>query len=165
MLIESLFFRRVVLQVLMNITARGLQQPAERLWTRTSEHALQAYAEYTARHLKGGVSEQLLQRLNSEAYRAGLRLRRLLCIRSRQRAERTIVGLYRNIGITMGFNDSGQLCFHRCFFSRYYTPGVCRAASALDDGIIRGVLGQQPGTLQFSQRITEGNYCCRAALV
>lgn len=161
-MVNSSLFCRIQLQLLMNLTARAIGQPTKRLWTRSNAHALQAYAEYTCHHLSSGVDEPLLRRMNSEAYHMGRMLRRLLFIRNRAAAERLIIALYRNIGINLSFSDRQQICFRSCYFSRFYSPAVCLAASALDDGIIRGLTGQSASRLSFTQRITEGCNCCRA---
>ena len=161
-LVNSSLFRRVELQLLMNLTARAINQPSKRLWTQSNAKALLAYAEYTSTHLRTGVDKPLLQRMNSEAYRMGRMLRRLFIVRNRASAERLIIALYRNIGISLSFADSQRLCFHRCHFSSYYTPAVCAAASALDDGIIRGLTGQSTSHLCFTQRISDGCSCCEA---
>lgn len=155
---------RIELQLLMNLTARALQQPAERIWTLSGADALRAYADYTSRHLQGGVSEQLWQRMNSEAYRMGCRLRRLCLLRHKTTAQRMVVWLYQHIGIDVRFVHDDELCFYDCYFSRFYTPAVCRAASALDDGIIRGIIGMADGRLHFSHRLTEGCNCCKATI-
>ena len=161
-MVNSSLFRRIELQLLMNLTARALGQHPERLWTRSNARALQAYAEFTSHHLRTGADAQLLQRMNDEAYHIGCMLRRLFFIRNNVAAKRLIVALYRNIGISLSFTDSQHLCFHHCYFSACYTPTVCLAASALDDGIIRGITGRPTGHLCFAQRITEGRNCCKA---
>lgn len=162
-MINSTLFRRIQLQMLMNLTARALGQPPLRLWTHSNDDALRAYAEYTCRHLRKGADEALLRRMNDEAYKTGYRLRRLFFVRKTAAAQRLVMALYRNICIDLSFSDSQTLCFRNCYFSRYYTPSVCLAASALDDGIIRGITGQTTSRLHFSQRITEGCNCCQAS--
>ena len=162
-MINSTLFPRIQLQMLMNLTARALGQPPLRLWTRSNDDALRVYAEYTCRHLRKGTDEALLRRMNDEAYKTGRRLRHLFFVRKTAAAQRLVVALYRNICIDLSFSDSRSLCFRSCYFSRYYTPAVCLAASALDDGIIRGILGQTTSRLRFSQRITEGCKSCQAS--
>lgn len=160
--INNSLFRRIELQQVMNLTARAFGQPACRIWTLPCDEALAFYADYTRDNLCGGVDEELLQRMNNEAYRMGRRLRRIFFLRSQKRMEELVVVLYRHIGIELEGHIPGLLCFRRCFFSRYYTPEVCLAASALDDGIIRGLSGC--GSLEFQQRITEGCGCCVATV-
>lgn len=160
MLTDSNLFRRVQLQLLMNLTARAFGRKPLRIWTLPCGEALHVYAAYTRDLLLTEPDEVLLGRMNEEAYSMGRRLRRLFRIKSQAAAERLVVQLYRNIGICLEGHIPGQLCFRRCFFSRYYTPAVCKAASALDDGIVRGLSGCGP--LHFEQRITEGCSCCLA---
>ena len=161
-MVNSSFFRRIELQLLMNLTAKAFQKPPERLWTLKNDAALEAYAMFTCNHLKAGTDAHLLQRMNDEAYHMGSLLRRLFFIRNRSAAEHLIVALYRNIGINLSFSNSHHVCFHNCYFCRHYTPAVCLAASALDDGIIRGLTREPNSRLRFSQRITEGCDCCKA---
>ena len=161
-MVNSSLFRRIEMQLLMNLTAKAFQKPPERLWTHKNDAALEAYAKFTCDHLEAGADALLLQRMNNEAYHMGRLLRRLFFIRNRSAAEHLIVALYRNIGINLSFSNSHHVCFHSCFFSRHYTPAVCLAASALDDGIIRGLTGEPNSRLCFTQRITEGCDCCKA---
>ena len=164
-MVNSSLFRRIELQMLMNLTAHALGQKSKRIWTLTNAEALKTYAEYTSSNLQAGASQALLERMNSEAYKMGRLLRCLFFISNETRAQRFIVALYHNIGIRLSFESSRQLCFHSCYFSRFYTPQACKAASALDDGIIRGILGLRSEHLHFSQRITEGCKQCRAQLI
>lgn len=181
-MLSNSLFRRFELQVLMNLTARAFRQPSKRVWTLPNDSALRVYAEYTSSQLKSAADEELLQRMNDEAFRLGRRLRRVCLIRNQSAARRFIVALYRNIGIDLVFTDS--LPAHgvqssagaahrsssgvqslgvrvgRCFFCSYYTPQVCLAVSALDDGIIRGLTGM--GRMHFLQCITEGHDHCIA---
>lgn len=163
MLENSALFRRIELQQLMNLTARSFGQPSRTVWMLRPDEALRVYAEYTRDFLQGRASdEQLLKRMNEEAYRMGRRLRRLFRLKKPADVERFTIQLYKNIGIQLEGHIPGRLCFRRCFFSQYYTPAQCLAASALDDGIIRGLSGS--GHLEFQQRITEGCACCLATV-
>lgn len=158
---DSPLFRRIELQLLMNLTARAFGKPAKRIWTHPNDEALRIYAEYTRDHLQHtGVDEQLLRRMNEEAYRMGCRLRRWFHLRRQADIECFVIQIYRHIGIELEGHVPGCLCFRQCFFSTYYTPDICLAASALDDGIIRGLNGE--GRLIFQQRITEGCKYCKA---
>ena len=161
-MVNSSLFRRIELQLLMNLTAHALGQKPKRIWTLPNAEALRGYAEYTSSNLQAGADEALLERMHTEAYKMGRLLRRLFLINNEARAQQLIVALYHNIGIKLSFESSRQLCFHSCYFSRFYTPQACKAASALDDGIIRGILGLESEHLHFSQRITEGCKCCKA---
>ena len=160
MLINNPLFRRIELQQLMNLTARAFGKRPRRIWTLPNDEALRVYAEYTRDNLRDGVDGQLLERMNKEAYKMGRLLRKLFFLRKQASIEQFTIALYRNIGIQLDGHIPGQLCFRKCFFSQYYTPDICLAASALDDGIIRGLSGS--GRLVFQQRITEGCEYCRA---
>ena len=164
-MVNSSLFRRIELQMLMNLTARALGQKPKRIWTLSNAEALRAYAEYTCSNLQADADETMFERMNTEAYKMGRLLRQLFLISNATSAQRLIIALYRNIGIQLSFCGSQHLCFHSCYFSRFYTPQACKAASALDDGIIRGILGLRSEHLHFSQRITEGCKQCRAQLI
>lgn len=163
--LRSALFCKIELQLLMNLTTRAFCQPSVRIWTYSNEEALRIYCEYTSNVLRTGVDDELLIRMNTEAYRMGHSLRRFFCIRKHVSAERFVVALYHNIGINLIFKNAQHLCFRRCYFSYYYTPAVCLAASSLDDGIIRGLFGLPFSRLHFLQRITEGCPCCEAVLL
>lgn len=160
MLINTGLFRRIEIQLLMNLTARAIGKPASRTWTRNNDEALKAYAEFSRDNLQGTVNQQILQQMNQEAFKAGRMLRKLMCLGKQDSIERVAIALYQNIGIELEGHLPGQLCFRRCYFSHFYTPQLCQAASALDDGILRGLAGN--GRLTFQQRITEGCQCCLA---
>ena len=64
-------FRRVVLQQLMNLTARAFGCKGKRVWTLPAHQALHTYAEFTQRQLQTPPSDELLQRMSDEACRRG----------------------------------------------------------------------------------------------
>ncbi len=164
-MVNSTLFQRLELQLLMNLTAKALGEKPRRIWTLPNSEALRVYAEYTGSRLRNGADKTTFQRMNSEALKLGRLLRRLFFVRSEAAAQRLLVTLYRNIGINLSFSNSQQLCFYCCYFSHHYTPAACLSASALDDGIIRGITGQTAGQLSFFQRITEGCPYCKASLI
>ena len=128
-MVNSSLFRRIELQLLMNLTAHALDQKPKRIWTLPNAKALRVYADFTSSNLQAGADEPLLERMHTEAYKMGRLLRRLFLINNEARAQQLIVALYRNIGIKLSFESSRQLCFHSCYFSRFYTPQACKAAS------------------------------------
>lgn len=162
--LHTALFRRIEIQLLTNLTARALRQKPRRTWTLPNDEALHAYAVFTRDQLQQSPpDDELLRRMTAEACTMGRRLRRVFFLRRQRDIEQFVVALYRGIGITLEGQLPGTLCFRRCFFSRYYTPEVCLAASALDEGIMRGLTGG--GRLRFEQRITEGCACCRATFL
>ena len=73
-----------------------------------------------------------------------------------------IAYLYAAIGIGVTGTVPGELTFHRCYFSKRYTPELCAFMSAFDSGFVSGLCGG--GTLTFDTRITEGAPCCHAIM-
>lgn len=159
-IVNSQWFRRIELQQLMNLTARAFGVAPIRLWPLPCDEALRVYAAFTRNNLQQGVDRRLLQRMGEEACKMGRLLRLGFCVRHQTDVEQLTTALYRHIGIQLEGHIPGELCFRRCFFSQYYTPETCLAASALDEGIMRGLTGN--GKLTFQQRITEGCACCKA---
>ncbi len=160
MLINTSLFTRIEIQLLMNLTARAIGKPACRIWTLHNDEALKVYAEFTRDNLQGTVNQQVLQQMHQEACKTGRMLRKLMRLSNQADVERVTIALYRNIGIKLEGHLPGQLRFRHCYFSQYYTPQLCLAASALDDGIMRGLAGD--GRLTFQQRITQGCQYCLA---
>lgn len=162
--LQTALFRRIEIQLLTNLTARALRQKPRRTWTLPNDEALHAYAVFTRDQLQQSPpDDELLGRMTAEACTMGRLLRHVFFLRRQRDIEQFVVALYRGIGITLEGQLPGTLCFRRCFFSSYYTPAVCLAASALDEGIMRGLAGG--GRLRFEQRITEGCACCRATFL
>ena len=46
--------------------------------------------------------------------------------------------LYSAIKIDFRAESNGEVTVPRCFFSRHYTPEICRLVSALDEGLAEG---------------------------
>ena len=70
--------------------------------------------------------------------------------------------IYRILNIDFKGSIDGSIIIRRCFFSSYYSGDVCRVISSLDEGLMEELSG---GSFRFSQRITEGEECCRARLI
>lgn len=151
--------RRLQLQLLMNLVARSAGKKCPCLLGKSSGKGLELFACYSAQHLEDiGIQKQLYQ----ESYRLGTLLRRVLNIKTEEQLTRTVLLLYGNIHIDMQGLLPGEVCVKQCYFSSYYTPGLCRIASQMDAGIISGLASG--GELSFSQRITEGHKQCKAIL-
>ena len=69
--------------------------------------------------------------------------------------------LYRVIGIDFQGTGEGEMIINHCFFSKLYSSQVCQVISSLDQGVFVGLSGGRQ--LVFSQRITEGQPCCKAS--
>lgn len=161
--LHTSLFRRIEIQQLMNLTARALRQKPKHTWTLPNEEALRLYAAFTRDQLPACPDEELLQRMTAEAYKMGRLLRRVFLLSQQADIQQFAIAIYQGVGITLEGHLPGTLRFRRCFFSQYYTPEVCLAASALDEGIMSGLAGG--GRLHFQQRITEGCTCCKATFL
>lgn len=146
------------IRILMNTTARAFGVPERRLRTWSPETALRRYTAFSVKCMKRGGADP--ERLYREAYRTGVRVRRLTGFTDQKDLERLIFYLYRNIGILMSGHLPGEVKVSSCWFSCLYTPEQCALMSGMDSGITAGLLGG--GRLRFSERITEGCGCCRA---
>ena len=162
------FVKKNALQELFDSTALAFQCKPPRIKGLSLEEGLIAYALFTKKEteksLQQGKDLDLLKNhLYQNAYQLGQRLRKILRITALSDA--MIMGriLYRMLGIDFQGTAQGEVTIHRCFFSGFYSPPICRVISSLDQGILAGLSGG--GQLFFSQRITEGGKCCKARLV
>lgn len=155
---------RLELQLLMDLTAAAFAQRSLRVWTRPHREALAVYAACTRDWMTGTAIPP--DALRSDMYRRSRRLGRLLraftFFLTDAGHARLVFALYKGIGIDLRGTLPGDIRVQSCFFSQYYTPGMCALISAMDDGMMSGIMGG--GTLTFTQRITEGCGCCRACL-
>jgi hypothetical protein len=104
--------------------------------------------------------ELVKRRLLDGAFRLGQELRHELRISSAKDAMTAARILYKTLKMDFRGNGLGDIVIRKCFFSRLYSPEVCRLMSSVDAGILAGLIGG--GTLDFTQRLTEGYGCCRA---
>lgn len=149
---------RLLLQILMDTTAKGFGVRPVRVLGSSAQDGLTAYALFTKECMeKHRVPAKRLYRVS---YRLGARLRRITGFTAVSDCRSLVFFLYRHIGITMTGCLPGEICMSRCFFSSVYSPTQCRYISAMDHGIIAGICGG--GTLNFQRRITEGCGCCSA---
>ncbi len=161
------FVRKALLRELLRATAAGFSCPVPGSDQRSYDERLRGYALFTREQaekvLRSGADVHAVKtRLFREAFRLGVKLRRLLAIRTPLEAIEVGRILYRAIGIDLQGNADGDLTISRCIFSRYYSCQVCALISAMDDGLFSGLSGS--GRLTFWQRLTEGGPCCRAKL-
>lgn len=159
-LLKTELGRRVQLQLLMNLVAGATSQKRRFLLGMPSEQGLKVFAQFTTQHLES--SPKLQEKLYQEAYRLGSLLRKILRIKTDEQLATTVFQLYQNIHIDMQGTLPGEVCVKRCFFSAYYTPGLCKIASCMDAGVICGLA--HGGTFRFTQRITQGDCQCKAKL-
>ncbi len=164
--------RRMELGILMRLTAAsfGCKPPSMRKMD--SKKRLETYRRFTA-EIIGRCSKKALPFFRKNMYRRAFCIGRCLSLLpglgTWGNKKRLIVVLYRNIGIEVRDGADGtdgrnnglwHICIPHCSFSLAYSPQTCYVMSGLDAGIICGIFGG--GSLQFTQRITEGCPYCGA---
>lgn len=159
------FIKKKKLDELFGLTALafGCDPPEEK--SHSYKEKLKSYAIFTRNEAEkcldqGMDCEEVERKLFQSAYRLGLDIRRQFRLRSSNDTMAMSRILYRILGIDFEGRTSGDVTISGCFFSRYYSPRVCRLISSLDAGLAAGLSGG--GKLSFSQRITEGKDCCKA---
>ena len=156
--------KRQALAQLFRSTAAAFRCDMPRLSRLSHEQCLLEYARFTAeragealRH--GHDLTELRERLYRNAYRLGRTPRWLLRVRTVADVMALAQFLYGILGIEFQGSRSGEITISRCYFSSTYSPQVCQVMSAMDRGLLAGLAGA--GDLVFTQRITEGQPCCR----
>lgn len=155
-----------ILRALCAATAAAMGREPPRSTGLGYPERLRAYAEFTAAGAREALERDgaaaLRDRLRARAYDLGLGLRRRLHLLATSDAMAAARVLYGAIGIDFEGDAQGRITVRSCYFSRSYTPEVCRLISALDEGLLAGLSGG--GRLTFRRRITEGAEHCRACL-
>jgi hypothetical protein len=151
----------LLLRKLYTDTAVAFGRPPPSSRGLSTEAVLRAYAEFTAA-AAGTPTPEVTRRVFEVSFGYGKWLRRVFGIASTQDVMAAARLVYRGIGIDFEGTARGEVVIRSCYFSRFYSPEVCRAMSALDAGLLAGLSNGR--RLVFSQRITEGNPCCRANL-
>lgn len=157
------FIRRRRLEGLLAATADAFRTAAPRTAGLSLDECLSLYARFTRDQadvsIRTGGEHEAQRRLFDNACSIGRGLRKELGLRGPD-VMRTGRVVYRMLGIDFRGSPDGAIVISRCFFSAHYSAAVCRLISSLDAGLLAGLAGG--GRLTFSQRITEGNECCRA---
>lgn len=161
--------KKRLLRELYVATARAFGAAAPRDLHRLPYPALlESYAVFTKAEAErllgetGGVGEVEAE-LYKNACFLGRRLRKTLGLRSLDQVLAASKILYGALGIDFEGAPSGDVTIRACYFSRFYTPDICRVVSCMDAGVAAGL--SSGGRLEFSERITDGRDCCRARLV
>ncbi|MHB0857371.1 MAG: hypothetical protein ACYC5M_07345 [Anaerolineae bacterium] len=160
--------RRSALGALLRVTADAFGAKAPSTRGASTDALLRQYAEATRGwaedRLRTGDDLDLLEdRLYRNALALGARFGRMMRVRDMRDIVAAAHLLYSWLGIDLVGTTAGQVMIHRCFFSDFYSPAVCRVMSALDRGVLAGLSGGRQ--LAFTARITEGAPCCQAHLV
>jgi hypothetical protein len=162
------FVKKKKLDELFQLTALafGCEVPKRR--GRSFNERLESYALFTRGEaekclLEGENLPEVQTRLFQNASQLGRKIRKMFCLRSPDDIMEMSRILYRILGIDFEGRACGDVTIHRCFFSNYYTPRICRLISSLDEGLAAGL--SEGGRLSFTQRITENHDCCKARLI
>jgi ferredoxin len=160
--------RRHELEELFGRTAAAFGRPVPPARGRTVRTRLGEFARATSDWTESALAVgEELEAIEARLYRSARHLGRVyrarLGIASLADALTAARAIYRGLGIDLaGDPRTGGIVVRRCMFARFYSARVCGVISALDRGLLAGLTGG--GELAFSERITEGSSCCRAAL-
>jgi hypothetical protein len=162
------FLKKQMLVELSVLTARSFGVPSPGLKGLSYGRMLEAYAFFTKEEAEklSAESEEgraVKGRLQRNSRQLGQRLRTRFRLQNPEDVFLLSRLLYQALGIDFEGRPEGEVIIRRCFFSRFYTPAVCRIISSLDEGMAEGL--SRGGRLDFYQRITEGHDCCRARFV
>jgi hypothetical protein len=162
------FIKKAKLKELFECTAAAFNCPVPELKGLSFDECLVKYAEFTKEEAEKALQSghdlhQIKQRLYQNAYRLGQNLRKSFHVTTTQDVMTMGRILYRVIGIDFQGTGQGEMTINHCFFSQFYSSQVCQIISSLDEGVFAGLSGG--GQLAFSQRITEGQQCCKASFM
>jgi len=161
------FIREEILAELFEVTADAFECPAPALDHLSYDACLRTYALFTREQaekaLQAGRDVPAIKtRLYQKAYPLGWKLHNWFGVDTMEEVMALGQILYRAIGVEIQGDIQGDVTVRRCYFSQVYSGPVCDLISALDDGVFSGLSGG--GRLVFSERLTEGNECCKAKL-
>jgi len=159
--------RKSRLSELFRATADAFQRQAPQLEGYSLDQYLTKYALFTAenaeRTIRQGNEYEVKERLYYGARRIGQNIREELKVQTLEEVMQACEVIYKALKIEFHGDLQGQIDIRSCFFSSFYSSDVCRIVSSLDEGLVAGLSGCL--RMEFSQRITEGNKCCRARLL
>jgi hypothetical protein len=158
--------RKRKLQELFQATARAFQYSAPLIDGLTFQDSLKQYAIFTRDRaeetIQQGRENKVKNQLFQNAFEIGMKLKEDFRIEGTREVMRMSQIVYKILGIEFRGNSRGEVLIRQCLFSSFYSGKVCRLISSLDSGLLAGL--SNGSKLEFSQRITEGNSCCRAKL-
>jgi len=158
------FIKKKKLNELFRLTADAFQSELPELMGLSFAECLSKYALFTReqaeRYVQSGRPlEEVKHRLYQNSCIMGQSLRKNLHIATWEDAVTALKVIYEFIGIDFQCDRQGEFIVKQCFFSQYYSDGVCKLISSLDEGLAAGLSGG--GRLCFELRITEGGSCCQ----
>jgi hypothetical protein len=157
--------KRKRLKQLFVLTADAFESSVPRVEGISLDELLERYAQFTREEAEKSIGrpetrEKVRERLYRNAFTLGNELRRKYRIRTRRHALQMGRIIYKVLKIDFRGDGACGIVVKRCFFSSYYSAEVCALISALDEGMMAGLTSGLK--LQFIERITDGNECCRA---
>ncbi len=160
------FIQRRKLEMLLDITADAFQVVSPSTAGLSYNNCLNLFARFTQeqalKSIQQGRELKVQSRLFQNAYRTGRQFKTDVNIKTPEEIMEMGRLIYKSLKIDFRGEPRGNIVIKRCFFSSFYSSNICRLISSLDEGLLTGLCGG--GRLTFSQRITEGNDCCRAFL-
>lgn len=161
------FIKKKKLNELFRLTADAFQSELPELRGLSFAECLSKYALFTKEQAEsylqsGRPLEEVKHRLYQNSCIFGQNLRKSLHIITWEEAVTVLKAIYKLIGIDFQYDRQGEIIIKHCFFSKYYSGGVCKLISSLDEGLAAGL--SSGGRLCFNQRITEGGSCCKGFL-
>jgi len=158
--------RKSRLDQLVRAAADAFECDAPHLKDISLNQRLKEFALFTAENAAVGIRQgkggEIKKHLYINARSLGLSLRREMKLKSQEEVLKACRVIYRALNIDFRGDLRGQIVIPRCYFSLFYSPEICRVISGLDEGLIAGISGGFK--LEFSQKITEGNDCCKAKM-
>jgi hypothetical protein len=158
------FIKKKKLNELFRLTADAFQSELPELRGLSFAECLSKYALFTKEqaesYLQSGLPlEEVKHRLYQNSCIFGQNLRKSLHIATWEEAVTVLKVIYKLIGIDFLCDRQGEIIIKQCYFSKYYSGGVCKLISSLDEGLAAGL--SSGGRLYFNQRLTEGDSCCK----
>jgi hypothetical protein len=161
------YLQRRKIRELFVTTAAAFESPMPSLKGLNLDECLTQYALFTRQNAERALEQKTelstKNRLYQGSWQSGRKIREDFKINTNEEIMRMSEVIYRILRIDFQGDSKGDILIKRCLFSRYYSADVCRIISSLDEGLLAGLSGG--GKLEFSQRITEGQGCCRAKLM
>ncbi len=158
--------RKRHLETLFESTADAFRVEMPKINTDSCDEILESYAQFTRtqafRSIQHGNITETKSRLFKNAEIIGQQFREYFKLERTNQIMRATELIYKMLKIELHGEPNGNITVRCCFFSNFYSSDTCRLISSLDEGLMAGLSGG--GKLSFTQRITEGNDCCRAHL-
>lgn len=160
------FIRKRNLEMLFATTAAAFGAKTPPMRGLSADGRLELFAQFTRVQAVGSIRQgnvpEIQSRLFENARKIGQGFRDDFKLDTVEQVMRMSTVICRQLKIDLHGELQGDIEIRSCFFSDYYSVDVCRVISSLDAGLLDGL--SYGGVLSFTQRITEGNDCCRAFL-